>query len=259
MASSSRNLPTVEDRCKRSISNSHRCSFSRHGGSRYCLDHRLVNSRNPARSNPPPPPAASRSRVSDPQPGEIWAFPQGTDNFSRSYARIDRILVSNGELSVEATPLDAIPVGDDQMNLVDEGHLLAAGSFLLSKTGRIRKPISALSHRASVHEHSRGYMNLFYKIYPRMGEIWAVYESYNEGTKSFKYKLVEVVSGFTEQDGVDVFALERAGHGVYRRELFEGFYMIRKIPKGDFSMFSHLVPASVSVGSDEKQWKVALH
>lgn len=267
-----------------------RCPFRRHGGKRFCPKHQLAEANrsaaggaaaasrvstpfaNASSSKLKPTTKAAKAkakkqeapcRVSDPEPGQIWAFARGSDNFPRSYARIDRILVdgTSDQPLAEATPLMALPGSDDELILLERDHLLAAGTFRSSSESRITKPISEFLFQLSCEAPVRGEWNIFYKIFPKKGEIWAVYEDYDALTKKFKYKLVEIVSNFSEKDGMDVLALMKVDDGVYRRQAFEGFYMLRRFSRKDLSMFSHRVPVVLETTTDggQKLWQVMLH
>ncbi|OMO80708.1 hypothetical protein CCACVL1_12803 [Corchorus capsularis] len=97
-----------------------------------------------------------------------------------------------------------------------------------------------------------------YRIYPKKGEVWAIYENYFDGTrrpadvKSEQCRIVEIVTDLSEQSGIirAVSLIEVPGWKSF-------FQRVQKQPDGDHSVsrkemmfFSHQVPAYTVEGSD---------
>lgn len=182
--------------------------------------------------------------------GQVWAFPNG-GGFPHNYARIDRIIPIPP--LVEVTPLIPQSILDEEKRFAERGIAYSCGVFKASQSKAI-KDIALFTHKAKFELGGEG--RDLYKIFPRKGEIWAVYWN-----SSSEFKLVEALSDFSEKDGVNVYALSKVEgmNGVYQRQLPEGFYMIRCFSRGFMPMFSHRVPATILEESAAMRWKVAFH
>ncbi|ONK70802.1 uncharacterized protein A4U43_C04F1690 [Asparagus officinalis] len=184
--------------------------------------------------------------------GQIWAFPNSSDGgFPRSYARIDRIIPIPSP-TVEATLLVPETILEEEKQFAEHGLSLSCGKFKsFGKT--ITKDIDLFTHEVKC-EVEEGEGSCFYRIFPRKGEVWAVYWD-------SEYKLVEIASDFSEEDGVNVFGLIKVEglNGVYQRQLHEGFYLIRCFSRRFMPMFSHRVLATKIEESVEMRWKVMFH
>lgn len=102
----------------------------------------------------------------------------------------------------------------------------------------------------------------FYRIFPNKGEVWAVE---NKDGGEGEIRLVEVVSDFSEEEGVMVAGLVPVveggeGGGLYERHLHEGFRLVQTFKRREMVMFSHRVAAKRvdGVEGDKQLWKVFL-
>ncbi|XP_010929658.1 uncharacterized protein [Elaeis guineensis] len=183
--------------------------------------------------NPAPP--------ESPEPGQIWALPDESDGHPRVYARVEKIDADKG--TAEVTLLVPHPVSEDEKRWAEEGVPAACGMFRPGKSS-ILVALAAFSHRMVVEEESTGEadaLNNFYKIYPRKGEVWAVYQRWDKGKKNLVYRLVEVLSGFTEEEGVTVAALSwvEGLEDVFQRQVVEGFELVKTLSRKELLRFSH--------------------
>ena len=91
----------------------------------------------------------------------------------------------------------------------------------------------------------------FYEVFPQKGEVWAIYKhwnlhwTYSDMKNNFQYKLVEIMSDFTEEAGVTVATLVRVrGHeDIFRRHLHEDFGFYKTFKRKELLRFSHCIPS----------------
>ncbi|XP_038989363.1 uncharacterized protein LOC103708060 isoform X1 [Phoenix dactylifera] len=177
-----------------------------------------------------------------PEPGQIWALPDESDGHPRVYARVEKIDADKG--TAEVTLLVPHPVSDDERRWVEEGVPAACGMFRPGKSS-ILVALAAFSHRMVVEEEESsgepGSSDKFYKIFPRKGEVWAVYQRWDKGKKNLVFRLVEVVSGFTVDEGVTVAALSwvEGSDAVFQRQVVEGFELVKTLSRKELLRFSH--------------------
>lgn len=193
--------------------------------------------------------------------GEIWAFPLESDGCPRSYARVDRILPFPLPSLLRVTPLLLHPVTDEDFLCSENSLPVPCGVFRPSPTDApVLKPVPAFSHRVTTLPDPSG--SEFYRIFPSRGEVWAVYDRYVDPKVGFEYRLVEIVSRFDEEKGVDVAALvvveregeedEERGAKVYRRQLVQ-----ERFERKAMFLFSHRVVATRIVRDGKNFWKVS--
>lgn len=176
-----------------------------------------------------------------PEPGQIWALPDESDGHPRVYARVEKIDADKG--TAEVTLLVPHPVSEDEKRWAEEGVPAACGMFRAGNSS-ILVALAAFSHRMVVEEESTGEadnLNNFYKIFPRKGEVWAAYQRWDKGKKNLVYRLVEVLSGFTEDEGVTVAALSwvEGLDDVFQRQVVEGFELVKTLSRKELLRLSH--------------------
>ncbi|XP_047341831.1 uncharacterized protein LOC124945432 [Impatiens glandulifera] len=171
--------------------------------------------------------------------GQIWA----TRYNNNQYAKISMVSKS----SIHVAWLKPIPVTNDERRWCDAGLPVACGSFCLDPetTGDICDSKTFLCKCL----WEQGPTEEQFEIYPKKGEIWAIYErwdlnewSYNpEAIKSCKFKFVEILYDYSRYLGVDVACLSKV----------DGFMSVfERISDGDSHispseqyLFSHKIPA----------------
>ncbi|KAJ0445250.1 putative DnaJ domain, Chaperone J-domain superfamily [Helianthus annuus] len=161
---------------------------------------------------------------------------------------------SGGE--AEITWLKPIPVTEGERRWFDAGLPVACGSFCLDteKSGTVGLK-GVFSYKCS---WDSGITEELYEIYPKKGEVWAVYDnfdldewSYNPDIiKECSYKLVEIITDYSIYNGVECGQLVKVNgfKSVYERQTGEGSNL--HIGPRDLYMLAHNVPAYRFTGGE---------
>ncbi|OMO69736.1 hypothetical protein COLO4_28948 [Corchorus olitorius] len=188
-------------------------------------------------------------------PEQVWGIYKGQDFMPRRYVVVNNSFSWNNKVC--ATLLEPYdPMLDEEISWVQEHNLpLATGLFKRGETP-LDLDLSWFSHSVKC-DKIMGESESLYKIYPKKGEIWAIYENYFDGTrrpadvKSDQCRIVEIVTDFSQEYGRirAVSLIEVPG--------WKSFFQRVQQPDGDHSVsrkemmfFSHQVPAYTVEGSD---------
>ena len=187
--------------------------------------------------------------------GQIWAVHFRTSmNNNYRYARV--YLSSKDAVSV--TWLKPVPVSASEKKWCDAGLPVACGSFdlgleLTCDTSWSRN--SSYSYKCS---WVRGVVKNQFEIYPKKGEIWALYGNWNidewanrsDSVKQCKYDLVEITSDFSKYAGVYCEYLVKVDgfRCIFERKTVGPVAL--HIRPDMFYMFSHKVPAYRFMGGE---------
>ncbi|KAL1812965.1 hypothetical protein ACET3Z_023030 [Daucus carota] len=182
------------------------------------------------------------------QPKQIWALYDEEDGMPRLYCLI-RQVISLQPFKVHISYLSSKT--DTEFGLVnwlDSGFTKSCGHFRAFNTD-ILDQVNIFSHLLSREKAGRGGC---VRIYPRSGDIWAVYRNWSTDWNSttpdevrHKYEMVEVLDDYSEELGVSVAPLIKL-HGfktVYQRNSNRD--AIKRIPRREMLRFSHQVPFCV--------------
>ena len=179
---------------------------------------------------------------------QLWAVYAGPDSMPRKYVVVNNV-VSRSEVCV--TFLEPHPKHDDEVYWVGERLPFVCGSFTAGKT-TINLEMSRFSHLVKCDYKPNG---SFYGIYPKKGEIWAMYRNWKSKWKysDFCYYqccIVEIVTDFSEESGLMATRLvEVTGYTTFfQRQVFDGFEMIRTISRAEMLSFSHRISAATVPG-----------
>ncbi|KAL3512074.1 hypothetical protein ACH5RR_024791 [Cinchona calisaya] len=194
-------------------------------------------------------------KVANMEIGQIWATHfQSNDPKNRRCARITAKYMS----TVIMIWLKPIPVTNEERRWCDAGLPVACGSFCLDmETGEQVSSISMFSYKCFwTTAVSRGQFD----IYPKKGEVWAVYEDWDldewsykpEAIKSCNYKLVETLSDFSKYTGLDCASLVkvRGFRNVFKRQTLEGISKTIHVFPSMLYILSHKVPAYRLTGEE---------
>ncbi|KAJ4890611.1 DNAJ heat shock N-terminal domain-containing protein [Raphanus sativus] len=169
---------------------------------------------------------------------QIWAcYPSSEGMMPRVYFRIDKVL-SVDPFKVCITMLNT----SDPLGL---GVRRTCGVFTAGSTQICKSPY-IFSHKVEAAKGDHGE----FLIYPRTGEVWALYKNWSHDSEG-EYDVVEVVEGYTEEYGVTVVPLMKvAGFtSVFRHYLNPQDF--RSFSKDELSRFSHQIPSRLLPGPDE--------
>lgn len=193
--------------------------------------------------------------------GQIWALHSEFDGLPHSYARIYNFTTSLEIM--EVILLEPHPMAEEEIHWVEKRFPMACGTFRTSQS-TCMKEIRLFSHRVICDEVKPKETTLFwrqvigdvpeklfYHVYPRKGEVWAIYKRWNlhwthsDMKNNRQYRLVEVVSDFTAEAGVTVAALVRmeGREDIFRRHLHEDFELYKTFKRKELLRFSHCIPS----------------
>lgn len=174
---------------------------------------------------------------------QIWALYACPDSMPRKYVAVNNV-VSGSEVCV--TFLEPHPKLEDEVYWVGERLPFVCGSFIAGKT-TMNLEMFRFSYLVKYEDCKNG---LSYGIYPKKGEIWAMYKNWKSKWKKtdFSYYqcyIVEVVSDFSEESGLMAVRLvEVPGYTTFfQRQVFDGFEMIQTISRAEMLRFCHRIPA----------------
>ncbi|KAL5717345.1 hypothetical protein ACHQM5_010363 [Ranunculus cassubicifolius] len=172
---------------------------------------------------------------------QVWAVYDGPDYMPRRYGVVKNVA---SETEVCTTFLEPDPKLEDERYWLREKLPFACGLFKAGRTTIVK--MSQFSHIVTC-EFNRN--KLLYKIYPKKGDIWALYKNWHPKWKSsdfqcHQYLIVEVLSDFSEGSEMKVVNLVKAKDTVtfVRRQLCNGVELIRMIPRMDMLSLSHQIP-----------------
>ncbi|KAF9618941.1 hypothetical protein IFM89_002936 [Coptis chinensis] len=179
---------------------------------------------------------------------QIWAIYSSNDAMPRRYAIINKVL-SNSQ--VQVTVLEPHPVLDYEICWEKENLPSVCGIYRVGK--------SVLNLEMSLFSHSvkcqRSKNQLYYRIYPKKGEIWAMYTNWNKNWKqsdykNYQYRVVEILEDFSEASGVRVARLVEVKGCMtfFQRHRHDGFELTRAVSKDEMLSFSHRIPAFIVPG-----------
>ncbi|OMO99292.1 hypothetical protein COLO4_13368 [Corchorus olitorius] len=178
--------------------------------------------------------------------GQIWAT-YDEEGLPRKYARITWIDESSFRLLVSWLNPLRVTAHERKCNLP-----LATGSFKRGET-RLDLDLSRFSH--SVNYEKIGEDQSLYRIYPKKGEVWAIYKNFDGSRKpadvnSDQCRIVEIVD-FSEKSGIMAVGLiEVPGWKSFfqRQQQQDGYRVSHTVSRKEMIFFSHQVPAHTVEG-----------
>ncbi|KAF5778370.1 putative DnaJ domain, Chaperone J-domain superfamily [Helianthus annuus] len=180
------------------------------------------------------------------KPKQIWAIYDEEDGMPRLYCLIRQVL-SYKPFRVYISYLSSKT--DTEFGCVkwiESGFTKSCGSFRVFHSDVVDQ-VNIFSHLLGREKAGRGGC---VRIYPKTGDIWAVYRNWSENWNRktpkevvHQYEMVEVVGDYTDEHGVCVAPLVKLkGYKtVYQRNPDE--HAVCWIPKREMLRFSHQVPS----------------
>ncbi|KAJ8619572.1 hypothetical protein MRB53_028101 [Persea americana] len=170
------------------------------------------------------------------QPGQIWALYSDIDSLPKFYGQIKEVSTTN--FKVEITWLDACPL-EEEIRWSDKSLPYGCGKFRLGREKETYDTTLTFSHQVRVETTSKNR----YSIYPKTGEIWAVYKKLSvdwtrDDLESCGYDIVRVLNNTGA--GLRVTFLEKVGG---YNSVFKDGGLEMEIPRKEFLRFSHQIPA----------------
>ncbi|KAJ1415551.1 hypothetical protein SESBI_17981 [Sesbania bispinosa] len=180
------------------------------------------------------------------KPKQIWALYDEEDGMPRLYCLI-REVISVNPFKIHISYLNSKTDSEfGSVNWLDSGFTKSLGNFRAWNSDVVDQ-VNIFSHVLSQEKAGRGGC---VRIYPRSGDIWAVYRNWspdwNRSTPDkvrHQYEMVEVLDDYSEELGVCVTPLIKlAGFKtVYTRNTDKS--AIKWIPRREMLRFSHQVPS----------------
>ncbi|RZC47536.1 hypothetical protein C5167_040479 [Papaver somniferum] len=184
---------------------------------------------------------------------QIWAICDDLDAMPRLYALIRKIY---SPFEARIIWLDFVPDNQDEKAWDTSGLPVACGKFEHGDNG-ILDGIGKFSHMIVCEKNGRN----TYKIYPRKGEIWALYKNWNikwssdpNNHREYEYEFVEVLSDYDKDMGVMVAKLVKIKGFVcmYKPVTTKNGMAIVQIPSDELLRFSHMVPSIRTTGKERE-------
>jgi len=183
------------------------------------------------------------------QIGQIWAFYSDEDGLPKYYGHINKIVTGPDlELHVSWLTCYWLPENTTKWEDKDMCMLISCGRYKVIKADEflsIYSTTSSVSHQ--VHADAVG-KNKYYAIFPRKGEVWALYRKWTNKMKcselkKWEYDIVEVVEETDLFINVLVLEFVSGFSSVFRGKSNEGSSLNLKIPRKELLRFSHQIPA----------------
>lgn len=178
------------------------------------------------------------------QIGQIWALYSDEDGLPKYYGMITKI-DAGSVFKLHLTWLGSRQLPNNTIQWRDKGMPICCGNFKIKSQSQVYTTTTSFSHQ--VRSDPAGKRNE-YAIFPRKGEVWALYKNWTAEIKcseleSCEYEIVEVVE---EKDlHIRVLFLERVDgfNSVFKAQLKEGSEVTIGIPRIELLRFSHQLPA----------------
>ncbi|VFQ94423.1 unnamed protein product [Cuscuta campestris] len=185
---------------------------------------------------------------------QLWACYDTADGMPRFYAHIKKIC--SPKFSIQFNWLEIHPDDKIDNDWVMSELPVACGKFKRGKSATVRS-VASFSHQVLWEKGKKG----AYVIYPRKGEIWALFRRWDiswsyepDKHRHFKYSIVEVLSDNVDDAGFKVGYLNKLDGYV---SLFQGQADSSSsssfvITKNEIYRFSHKIPFFRLSGSERE-------
>lgn len=178
------------------------------------------------------------------QTDQIWASYDDEDGMPRYYAYIQK-LISLNPFKVKISYLASRTNSEfGPLSWVSSGFIKTCGDFRIGKYETV-DIINMFSHQIKWEKGPRGVV----QIYPRKGDIWALYRNWSPDWNGdtpddvlHVYDLVEVLDDYDKDHGISVIPLMKV---TGLRTVFQHHQdrdAIKRVPKEEMFRFSHQVP-----------------
>ncbi|PPD83737.1 hypothetical protein GOBAR_DD19316 [Gossypium barbadense] len=170
--------------------------------------------------------------------GQVWAI-YDDDGMPRRYGLIEEVFSVN-PFEVKMSWLDSQNNGDDKFKVARKSSINSVNVF---------------SHMVECERAAKE----FYRIYPRKGSVWVLYNEAKLGAAGRNrsardkhcYDIVVLLTTYSETHGLSMAYLEKVDgfKTVFKRQEI-GCQAIRWLEKEDIRLFSHQIPARKLSGDD---------
>ncbi|XP_076887639.1 uncharacterized protein LOC143537849 [Bidens hawaiensis] len=177
---------------------------------------------------------------------QIWAIYDEEDGMPRLYCLIRQVISSNPFRVYISYLSSKTDTEFGCVKWIESGFTKSCGSFRVFHSDVVDQ-VNIFSHLLGKEKAGRGGC---VRIYPKTGDIWAVYKNWSENWNRktpkevvHQYEMVEVVADYSDEDGVCVARLVKLDgyKTVYQRDTGED--AVWWIPKREMLRLSHQVPS----------------
>ncbi|KAL6176075.1 hypothetical protein ACLB2K_052711 [Fragaria x ananassa] len=186
--------------------------------------------------------------------GQVWAIYDEGDGMPRNYGLVDEVVFVS-PFEVKISWLDLQNNGDQWLASWEKmGLHVPCGRFKVARQ-TITNSVHIFSHVVDCDRAARE----VYRIYPKKGSVWAVY---NEATfesdgsnllvkEKLCYDIVVFLTSYSEMHGLSMGYLEKVDgfNTVFKRREI-GAHAIRCLEKDDVRFISHEIPAKKLSGTE---------
>ncbi|KAL6139307.1 hypothetical protein ACLB2K_064584 [Fragaria x ananassa] len=184
---------------------------------------------------------------------QTWVLYDPEDGMPRRYACIRKVL-SPG-FKVKITWLEPDPDDQGEVDWCSKKLPVACGKFGHALTEEVT------DHTMFSHEYihsTKGKDKSSFRIYPRKGETWGLYQDWDLGWSSepekhsqYKFDFVELLSDFSERSGAGVSYLGKVKGFVSLFEPAEQHGVLRfQVSPNELYRFSHQIPSHKMTGRE---------
>ncbi|KAM0931474.1 hypothetical protein ACQ4PT_000472 [Festuca glaucescens] len=175
--------------------------------------------------------------------GQIWAA-YDWEKLPRRYALINKILTDKMQLYVSW--FKPCPQSHEENKWLTAGLPYVCGTFIVEE-----RQISLSCPSMFSHEISGDYLNQHLEVYPRNGEVWAIYSDWDIGwcsdpemCKKSAFSVVEILTSYSTDSGCTVAPLVRVDGctSVFQRYR-SGREQLLQFSSENLLMFSHRIPS----------------
>ncbi|KAF3327780.1 hypothetical protein FCM35_KLT06386 [Carex littledalei] len=183
------------------------------------------------------------------QKGQVWACYDDDNGMPRFYAFVQKIL-SSKRFKIRFSYLKSPSTAEfGRLSWIGSGFVKTLGHFRVEKKSQIARAENLFSHRVDWERGPQGTI----RIFPRCGEIWALYKNWSADWGPLtpdevihEYEMVEVVEEYNKKvKGCCVVPLVKVNGftAVYKRVDSELGAAKRMVKREEMLRFSHRVPA----------------
>ncbi|KAH9626622.1 hypothetical protein KSS87_015286 [Heliosperma pusillum] len=184
---------------------------------------------------------------------QVWAGYDNDDGMPRFYALIHEV-VSMDPFELKLSWLNSRSNAEfSTLDWVGRGFSKTCGEFWVGKheTSHL---LNSFSHQVKFEKGPRGVI----QIYPRKGDIWALYRYWSPNWDQdipdeliHVYDMVEVLQDYSDEQGVSVAPILKATNfrTVFHKQ--PDPQTVKHIPKEEMFKFSHQVPHHILTGNEK--------
>ncbi|KAL8503500.1 hypothetical protein ACS0TY_022301 [Phlomoides rotata] len=187
--------------------------------------------------------------------GQVWAVYDDDDGMPKHYGLIDRVVSINPFKVIFIWLRFQSNRDDELLSWPNTGFHVSCGIFQLSRKVTI-KYLNIFSHLVNFERTAKE----LYRIYPKKGSVWAMYnsnnapqvEQINQGDKDTRcYDIVVCLTNYSDIHGLSVAYLEKVQEfkSVYKRSAVGASAVIYVGPK-DVRLLSHEIHANKLSGKE---------